>query len=118
MSLHTRYRPWPLHAGPSDQRAPVHRRWIGAFGWRRPLNSGSIVSTSGSVKYTFGGAFGPKSRGGVVIVLGGAIGAGVWAAARRGPSATAPAATPAVLISTRLDIRFVSSRARASLAMD
>src|SRR3989442_8709246 len=76
ISLHTRYRPTPLHAGPSDQSAPVHNRWIGAFGCRRPLKIGSMVSTSGSVKETFGGALGPKSRGGVVIVLGGAIGAG------------------------------------------
>jgi hypothetical protein len=74
MSLQTRKRPTPFHAGPSDQSAPVHKRWIGALGWRSASNAGSTVRTSGSVKYVVGAPPGPKSRGGCVIVLGGPAG--------------------------------------------
>src|SRR5207247_11080446 len=67
---------------------------------------------------TFGGPLGPKSRGGVVTVLGGAAGPlGAWAATRRGARATAPAAAPTVLLSPRLDIRLASCRSHASRAM-
>ena len=69
-----RIAPLGVPAGPSDHSAPVHNRWIGALAWRRALKAGSIVSTSGSVKYTFVGVLGPKSRGGLVIVLGGDAG--------------------------------------------
>src|SRR4051812_16384985 len=31
MSLHTRYCPGPLHAGPSAHNIPVRRRWSGVF---------------------------------------------------------------------------------------
>src|SRR5262245_66497876 len=100
MSLHTRYRPWAFHAGPSAQSAPVHSRWMGAFGWRRPLNAGSTVRTSGSVKYVVGAPPGPKSRGGEVTVLGGATGpaAGAWAAAMRGAITAEQARAPRVLL--------------------
>src|SRR4029453_13672544 len=61
-------------------------------------------STSGSVKYVVGAPPGPKSRGGVVIVLGGDTGpAGAWAKARRG--APPPAAPPMVFISAGRGIR-------------
>src|SRR5204863_9524612 len=108
MSLQTRYRPCPLHAGPSDHSAPVHSRWMGAFGWRRPLNMGSTVMTSGSVKYVVGAPPGPKSRGGVVTVLGGGTGlsAGPWARATAGAKATA---APRVVRTERRDIRVFSS---------
>src|SRR5439155_9661127 len=48
---------------------------------------------SGSVKYVVGGAFGPKSRGGIVTVLGGPGGfcGGCAPAARGHPDATAAA---------------------------
>ena len=42
---------------------------MGAFGCARPLKDGSTARTSGSQKYRFGAAFGPKSRGGLVTVL-------------------------------------------------
>src|ERR1700730_14892086 len=42
------------------------------LGWAYWSNSGSTESTSGSVKYVVGAPCGPKSRGGVVMVLGGA----------------------------------------------
>src|SRR5215813_2100580 len=103
MSLHTRYRPWLFHAGPSAHSDPVHSRWIGAFGWRRPLNAGSTVRTSGSVKYVVGAPPGPKSRGGLVMVVGGAAGWGACAVARLGASAMAPAATPMVFMRSRRD---------------
>ncbi len=50
MSLHTRKRPTLFHAGPSDQRAPVHSRWMALLGWDRPLKLGSTLRTSGSLK--------------------------------------------------------------------
>jgi len=55
---------------------------MAALGCRKPLNIGSMVSTSGSVKYVVGAPPGPKSRGGVVIVLGGAIGPAAGGCAR------------------------------------
>src|SRR4029453_9244852 len=57
---------------------------------------------SGSVKYVVGAPPGPKSRGGVVTVLGGAIGP-LWARARRGAMDTAPAARPTPVRSVRRD---------------
>src|SRR5262245_46253983 len=74
MSLQTRYRPSPLHAGPSAHSAPVHSRLIAEFACTRLPNAGSTLSTSGSVKYVVGGALGPKSLGGFVTVLGGPCG--------------------------------------------
>jgi hypothetical protein len=58
------------------------------------------------VKYVVGAPPGPKSRGGVVIVLGGATApvAGACAAARPGITTAAPAATPKVFMSMRRDI--------------
>src|SRR4029434_5861702 len=103
MSLHTRYRPSAHHAGPSDHRAPVHSRWIGALGWRNPSQACSIVRTSGSVKYVVGAPRELKSRGGMVIVLGGAA-APPWAVcalAIRVASIAAPMATPAPIILRR-----------------
>ena len=58
------------HAGPSAHNAPVQRRLIGVFGCTSALNAGSIVSTSGSLKYVVGGASGPKSRGGLEMTVG------------------------------------------------
>ena len=46
------------------------------FGWAKPLNAGSTVMTSGSREIGRRRAAGPKSRGGVVTVLGGAAGSG------------------------------------------
>src|SRR5215470_1337127 len=103
MSLQTRYRPTPFHAGPSDHRAPVHRRLSGVLPCRSRSKAGSMVMTSGST-YVTGGAFGPKSRGGLVTVLGGVAGpegGGVCAMARREPSAAAPATAPMVVKSMR-----------------
>src|SRR5438552_17684340 len=89
MSLQTRYRPSPDHAGPSHHNPPVHSRVIAEFAWMYLPNSGSTVTMSGSVKYVVGGALGLKSRGGIVTVLGGC---GVCAPAARGhPDATAAA---------------------------
>src|SRR5438046_1216838 len=97
MSLHTRNLPTEFQAGPSDQRAPVHRRWIAAFGWRKPSNDGSTVSTSGSVKYVVGAPPAPKSRGGWVIVLGGSTALLLpWARASCGARTAAPTAAPMV----------------------
>src|SRR4029453_984428 len=91
MSLQTRYRPCPFQAGPSHHSAPVHSRWMGALGCARPLKLGSTAMTSGSQKYVFGAPFGPKSRGGVVTVLGGATGpAGACACAAAAPIARVP----------------------------
>src|SRR6266540_5183519 len=120
MSLQTRYRPWLLQAGPSDHIAPVHRRWIGVFPWRRPLKLGSIVRTSGSAKYTFGAALGPKSRGGVVTVVKGAAGPIGGACARAVPAATstAPAPMPIAVINARRDIRPSSCRSSPSRAIE
>src|SRR5258708_21189911 len=70
MSLQSRYRPWLFQAGPSAQSAPVQSRLIDAFGWTRALNAGSIVRTSGSLKYVVGAASGPKSRGGFEMTVG------------------------------------------------
>src|SRR3954463_10752770 len=66
---------------------------MGAFGCASPLKDGSTARTSGSQKYTFGGAFGPKSRGGVVTVV--TLGPFSWPSATPAPSATAPAPRPA-----------------------
>src|SRR3954471_7655776 len=84
---------------------------MAAFGWRRPLKIGSTVMTSGSVKYVVGAPPGPKSRGGVVTVLGGAMGppGGAWARTMAGERAAAPAATPTVFSIERRDIRLASS---------
>src|SRR5262245_44942497 len=105
MSLQTRYRPTPLQAGPSDHKAPVHRRLSGVLPCRRRSNAGSMVMTSGST-YVTGGAFGPKSRGGLVTVLGGVAGpmgegGCVWAMAMRDPRAAAPAIAPIAVKSIR-----------------
>src|SRR5687767_7628118 len=83
---------------------------MAALGWRRPLNMGSIVSTSGSVKYVVGAPPGPKSRGGVVMTLGGAMGpgAGACARARWGATAAAPATPPMALMSERREMRVAS----------
>src|SRR5258708_5334213 len=70
MSLQSRYRPWLFQAGPSAQSAPVQSRLIDAFGWTSALNAGSIVRTSGSLKYVVGAAPGPKSRGGFETTVG------------------------------------------------
>src|SRR5436309_1609590 len=114
MSLNTRNRPTELHAGPSAQAAPVHSRLIAAFGCANPLNIGSTAMTSGSQKYVVGAPPGPKSRGGVVTVLGGATGP-VGSAARAAPasaSAPAPAANPPT--SPRRDSPAVASAAGSS----
>src|SRR4051794_37874371 len=66
---------------------------MGAFGCARPLKDGSTARTSGSQKYTFGGAFGPKSRGGGVAVV--TLGPFSWPSATPALSATAPAPRPA-----------------------
>jgi len=112
-------RPTEFQAGPSDQRAPVHSRWIGALGCRSPLNAGSTVRTSGSVKYVVGAPPEPKSRGGLVTVLGGAAGAlaGACAIATRGITTAAPAATPMVFMSMRRDITPPRSPFQRSCAM-
>ena len=119
MSLQTRYRPWLDQAGPSAHRAPVHKRWIGALGWRSPLNTGSTVRTSGSVKYVVGAPPGPKSRGGAVTVLGGATGPldGPWARVVPGAAATTPTAAPRAPMTVRRDIRrgFVSPRVSSDM---
>jgi hypothetical protein len=55
-----------------------------------------MVMTSGST-YVIGGAFGPKSRGGVVIVLAGSAGfptGGACARTTTGASAVVPAIAP------------------------
>ena len=57
---------------PSIHCAPVHNRWIDELGWRSPLNDVSRVSTSESEKQVVGAPPGPKSLGGVVMVVGGA----------------------------------------------
>src|SRR5881628_1253375 len=92
---------------------------MAAFGWRRPLNIGSTVMTSGSVKYVVGAPPGPKSRGGLVTVLGGAAGpaVGAWALARPGATDPAPATAPMALMSVRREIRLRSSRSNTSRAM-
>ena len=54
------------------------------------------------MKYVVGAPFGPKSRGGVVTVLGGAI--GPWALARRGATTAAPAASPTPVMSVRREM--------------
>src|SRR6267142_1066375 len=71
----------------------------------RRLNMGSTVMTSGSVKYVVGAPPGPKSRGGVVTVLGGAVGpgGGPWADTMAGASAMAPAVAPMAVSSERRD---------------
>src|SRR5687767_12186989 len=81
---------------------------MAAFGWRRPLNIGSIVSTSGSVKYVVGAPPGPKSRGGVVMTLGGVMAplpAGACARTAWGATAAAPAIVPMALMSERREMR-------------
>ena len=51
-----------------------------------------------------GAPFGPKSRGGVVTVLGGAAGpAGAWARAASAPTAKAPAPAPSAWTKWRLE---------------
>src|SRR5688572_16945018 len=60
--------------------------------------------TSGSTKYTFGAAFGPKSRGGVVITLGGSTGFAACASTAPGARNVTPAAAATVLIAVRLEI--------------
>src|SRR5262249_25074809 len=70
---------------------------MGVLPWRRRLNAGSIVITSGST-YVVGFASGDQSRGGVVIVLAGSAGlpaGGACALTTAGASAVAPASTPA-----------------------
>src|ERR1041384_8370332 len=64
-----------------------------------------MLKMSGSVKYVVGGALGPKSRGGLVTVLGGATGplGGACAMAMRGTLAAAT--TPMALSSMRRDRR-------------
>src|SRR5207237_6745511 len=104
MSLQSRNRPWLFHAGPSAQSAPVQRRLIDVFGCTSALNAGSIVSTSGSLKYVVGGASGPKSRGGLEITVGATAGA-PWrtcAATDRVATSAAPAAAPIVERKLRL----------------
>jgi hypothetical protein len=49
---------------------------IDVFACTSPLNAGSTVRTSGSVKYVVGGASGPKSRGGLEMTVGADWGAG------------------------------------------
>src|SRR5258708_3531262 len=75
-----------------------------ALGCASALNDGSTASTSGSLKYVVGAPRGLKSRGGVVIVVGGAGAtggvAGAWARAIAG-NATAP--MPAAAIRPRRD---------------
>src|SRR5262245_58244354 len=76
-------------------------------------NSGATASTSGSVKYVVGAPFGPKSRGGLVTVLGGLCGCAVCPvctiatdSASDGPSDdpnSVPPATPSVLTTCRRD---------------
>src|SRR6185295_20214645 len=70
------------------------------LGCAMPLNIGSTLRTSGSVKYVVGAPLGPKSRGGDVIVLGGATGP-PCARAIRGATTTAPAARPILVSSAR-----------------
>src|SRR5438128_1825613 len=62
-----------------------------------------MVMTSGST-YVAGGAFGLKSRGGVVTVLRGSAGfaaGGAWALATMGASAVVPAIVPIALMNFR-----------------
>src|SRR5205823_8930012 len=84
-----------------------------------PLNTGSTLRTSGSVKYVVGAPPGPKSRGGFVTVLGGVAGRpGVaWARATRGATAATPATVPRGGRSVRRDIGPLWSRAYGSGAM-
>src|SRR5260370_2274059 len=103
MSLQTRERPWEFQAGPSIQAAPVHRRLIEAFGCASPLKLGSTATMSASQKYVVGAPLGPKSRGGVVTVLGGATGPLSVAALAPVPSAIAPAPAATAATSVRRD---------------
>src|SRR4030095_16570473 len=94
---------------------PLNTRWRAAWPWRKPLNAGSTVMTSGSVKYVVGAPPGPKSRGGGVMVLAGSAGlpaGGAWAEARAGASATAPAVAPMAVSRERRVRRVRSSMGR------
>src|SRR5437868_13289008 len=77
MSLKIRKFPTAFQAGPSAHRmglpltSPCHKRWMVVLPWMSPPNAGSIVSTSGSWKYTDGAV---KSRGGLVVDVGGVAG--------------------------------------------
>src|SRR5262249_55506123 len=91
---------------------------MAALGWANPSNIGSTARTSGSQKYVVGAPPGPKSRGGVVTVLGGAM--GVWARASRGARTAAPAARPTLAMSVRREmavLRTSLSAMRSSLSM-
>jgi hypothetical protein len=77
---------------------------IDVFGCTSALNAGSIVSTSGSLKYVVGAASGPKSRGGVEMTVGADCGV-PWracAAIDFGATSAAPAAAPMVERKLRL----------------
>src|SRR5262245_5265031 len=65
--------------------------------------------TSGSTKYTFGGAFGPKSRGGVVMTLGGSAGFAACASTTRGAMNATPAAVATVFIAVRREIALLGT---------
>src|ERR1700693_4348881 len=81
------------------------------LGWAYWSNIGSTESTSGSVKYVVGAPCGPKSRGGVVMVLGGAT----WArCARRVRAMMAAAPTPTVRLVTRRRREMALDRGRRS----
>src|SRR5688572_23604442 len=58
---------------------------------------------SGSLKYVVGGAFGPKSRGGLVTVLGGAT-CGMTCASTAERVSITPPATPSVVRRRRREI--------------
>jgi hypothetical protein len=87
--------------------------------WRRLLNAGSIVMTSGST-YVIGGADGEKSRGGLVTVLAGSPGfpgAGAWALAADGTKTAAPAPAPTARMNLRREIALLVLRRPDSEAM-
>src|SRR4029453_13673481 len=69
---------------------------------------------SGSVKYVVGAPVGPKSRGGLFPVVGGAIGPAACARARRGAITAAPAAAPMTWMSARREMGRRSSRSAGS----
>jgi len=87
------------------------------LGWRRPSNAGWIVSTSGSVKYVVGAPSSLKSRGGVVMTLGGPMFAAGCACSHRGATIEAPMAAPTPRISLRRDTAALPSGPDSRCAM-
>src|SRR6267143_1117474 len=75
MSLKRRKRPTLLHAGPSSHRPPVHSRLMALFGWL-------------------------KSRGGLLMTVGGVA----RCASTESPASAAPATAPIAFTMPRLEI--------------